>query len=679
MKRVIVASSFVLFGLAPCARAADPVTFTRDIAPILFEHCAACHRPGDIGPFSLLTYRDARQHLTQIAQATAARIMPPWKPDAGPHPFVGDRSLSSDEIALIQTWAAEGGVEGDPADLPPVPPRPNRWQLGTPDVVAEMPEAFTLRAEGPDVFRTFVLRIPTDRPRYVKAIEFRPGNARAVHHANIGVDHTSSSRRLDEADAEIGYEGGMVPDAGYPAGYMLGWTPGQRPRPSPDGMPWRLEPGSDLVVQLHMQPTGKPETVQASAAFYFTDEPPARTPVGLRLGSETIEIAPGDPAYEISDRYVLPVDVELLAIQPHAHNLGRRMEANATRPDGTVVPLITIRDWDFRWQDVYRYQTPIALPAGTTLSMRFVYDNSAGNPRNPVQPPQHVVWGQNTTDEMGDLWLQVVPTAAADLGRLVDDIGRKTRAEDIAAYTKVMRADPLNPLRHDAVALLHLQAGRPSVAVAEFRESLRLNPQSAPTHYNLGLAFSVLRQYEPAMREFEAAVRLDPAYAAAHNNLGAMQHLVGQLDAAAASYRRAFTIDPENADAHNNLGRLLTQEGQYGAAVVQFEAALRLTPDAARTLAGLAWIRASAPDPALRDAPEAVRLAERAATLAGTGDPTVLDTLAVAQASAGSFDRAIATAEDALAGADKLGMQALAGAIRARLQLFMQHQPYLSK
>lgn len=677
--RASVASCLAVFGMAAFANAAEPVTFSKDIAPILFAHCAACHRPGDIGPFSLLTYRDARQHLTQIAQATAQRIMPPWKPEPGPHPFVGDRSLSADQIERIQAWAAAGAPEGDPRDLPALPVWSSSWQLGTPDVVAEMPEPFTLQAEGADVFRTFVLRIPTTRARYVKAIEFRPGNARAVHHANIGVDHTSSSRKLDEADAETGYAGGMVPDAGYPPGYMLGWTPGQRPRPSPDGMPWRLEPGSDLVVQLHMQPTGKPETVQAIAGFYFTDTPPTRTPVGLRLGSETIDMAPGDRAYAISDRYVLPVDVDLLAIQPHAHNLGRLMEASATRPDGTTESLITIHDWDFRWQDVYRYQTPIPLPAGTTLSMRFTYDNSAENPRNPVRPPQRVVWGQNTTDEMGDLWLQMVPTHEDDLGRLLADIGQKTRSEDIAAYTKIMHADPRNPLRHDAVGLLHLQAGRPAVAVAEFGESLRLNPDSAPTHYNLGLALSMMRQYQPAMRQFQEAVRLDPTYAAAYNNLGAMQHLFGQLDAAAASYRRAFAMNPENADAHNNLARLLTQQGQYREAIGEFEQALRLTPDAPRTLAGLAWIKASVPDPMLRDAPEAVRLAERAAALAGTGDPIVLDTLAVAQASAGRFDQAIAAAEGALKTADTLGMQALGVEIRQRLELFQRHEPYLSK
>src|SRR5262249_30244439 len=156
------------------------------------------------------------------------------------------------------------------------------------------------------------------------------------HHASLGVDRTHASRRLDRRDGEPGYSGGMVSEARYPDGQLLGWTPGQAPHASPDGMPWRLEPGSDMVGQLHLQPTGKPETVRATIGFFFTDTPPARAPIGLRLGSETIDIPAGDRAHVITDRYVLPADVDLLAVQPHAHNLARRMEAHATLPDGSV-------------------------------------------------------------------------------------------------------------------------------------------------------------------------------------------------------------------------------------------------------------------------------------------------------------------------------------------------------
>jgi tetratricopeptide (TPR) repeat protein len=442
-------------------------------------------------------------------------------------------------------------------------------------------------------------------------------------------------------------------------------------------MPWRLEPQSDLVVQLHLQPSGKPEKIQVSVGFFLTDQPPVRQPFGLRLGSETIDIPAGDANYAIDDRYVLPVDCDVLAVQPHAHNLGHEMTARATLPDASVQPLITIRDWDFRWQDVYRYRTPIRLPRGTTISMRFTYDNSASNPRNPFQPPHHIVWGQNTTDEMGDLWLQLVPVHDEDGAQLGADIGKKTRAEDIAAYTRVLEGDPSNPLRHDAVAMLYLQDGRPQEAIPHFRESLRLNSDSAPTHYNYGLALSMLRQYGDAVREFETTVRLDPSHAEGHNNLGAMLHVTGQFDRAAAEYRKAIELRPDNAEAHANLGRLLLLQGKGGEAVVAFDRALALRPDVVTALTGLSWIRATSTDPALRRPGQAVTLADRARQLTGGDDPLAFDSMAAGYAALGEFDAAVRAVELGIGVAERRGMSALAADMRNRLTLYQQRKAFV--
>jgi tetratricopeptide (TPR) repeat protein len=662
---------------ARSVRAAEPVTFSKDIAPIVFEHCTTCHRAGEIGPFPLQTYRDVRQRMTLIADLTKRRVMPPWKPQGTHGLFLDDRSLTDAQITRIQAWVQAGGPEGDPRDLPAPPTFTNGWRLGTPDVVVTMAEPYVLRPDGPDLFRTFVLPIPTTAVKYVRGIEFRPGNGRGVHHANLGVDRTRSSRRLDEADPEPGYVGSMVQDAAYPIGYMLGWTPGQQPRPSPDGMPWRLEPQSDLVVQLHLQPSGKPEPIQVSVGFFFTDQPPVRQPLGLRLGSETIDIPAGAADYALDDRFVLPVDADLFAVQPHAHNLGHEMIARANLPDGTVQPIITIRDWDFRWQDVYRYSSPIRLPKGTIISMRFTYDNSASNPRNPFQPPRHIVWGQNTTDEMGDLWLQLVPVRTEDRAQLSADIAGKTRAEDIAAYTRVLAADPSNPLRHDAVAMLYLEAGRPEEALPHFRDSLRLNPDSAPTHYNYGLALSMLRQYGEAIREFETTVRLDPAHAEGHNNLGAMLHIAGQFDKAAVEYRKAIELRPDNAEAHANLGRLLMLQGRPGEAAGAFDRALALKPDVVAALTGLSWIRATAGDPALRRPGQAVTLAERARQLTGGDDPLAFDSMAAGYAALGEFDAALRAVQIGIDVAERRGMPALAADMRGRLALYQQHKPFV--
>lgn len=674
--RVACAVLVALLTTSPLG-AAEPATFTKDIAPIVFQHCTPCHRPGEIGPFSLQTYRDVRQRMTLVGDSTKRRVMPPWKPELAPGLFMDDRSLTDQQIQRIQDWVAQGGPEGDPRDLPPAPTFVEGWQLGTPDVVVSMPQPYTLRPDGPDLFRTFVLPIPTTTGKYVRAIEFRAGNGRGVHHANIGVDRTRSSRRLDAADPEPGYVGGMVQDAAYPPGYMLGWTPGQQPRPSPDGMPWRLEADSDLVVQLHLQPTGKPEPVQVSVGFFFTDTPPTRTPLGLRLGSETIDIAPGEPAYEIRDSYVVPVDAQVLAVQPHAHNLGREMFAEALLPDGSERTLIAIRDWDFRWQDVYRYATPLVLPRGSMIRMRFTYDNSAANARNPFQPPRRIVWGQNTTDEMGDLWVQLVPLRTEDTGLLGADIARKTRIEDIAAYTRVLDSDPKNPLRYDAVAMLYLQDGRPQDAVTYFRESLRLNDDSAPTHYNLGIALSMLRQYPEATREYEAAVRIDPNHAEAHNNLGAMLHVAGRLDDAATHYRRALELRPENAEAHSNLGRLLTLQGKTADAAAQFEQALAVQPEAVSALTGLAWIRATSADAGLRRPGQAVAMAERARQLSRGQDPQAFDALAAGYGALGEFDKALQVIRAGIQTAEAAGQPLLAAEMRERMQLYEQHKPFI--
>jgi tetratricopeptide (TPR) repeat protein len=672
----------VLAASLSAASAAAPqprLTFNKDIAPIVWSRCAPCHRPGEIGPFPLLTYDDVKRRATLVATATSRRLMPPWKPRppaAGERDFQDSRRLPDRELQSLQQWIADGMPEGDAADLPAAPRWADGWQLGPPDLIVRMPDPYTVRASGPDDFRTFVIPIPTSRPRYVRALEFHPGNARVVHHANLGIDRTQSSRQLDLKDPEPGYVGGMVPDARYPEGQMLGWTPGQAPHPSPPGMAWRLEPGSDLVAQLHLQPTGKPEPLQVSVGVYFTDEPPTRSPLGLRLGSETIDIPAGQPDYVVSDSYVVPVDVDVLAVQPHAHNLARRMEAAATLPDGTTRSLIAIDDWDFRWQDVYRYASPLTLPKGTRLSMRYTYDNSAGNVRNPHRPPSRVVWGQNTTDEMGDLWIQVVPRAAETLPLLTQDFRRKARAEDLAAYTRLLDGEPDNPLRHDAVAALYLDDGQFDQAITYFRRSLALNPASASTHYNLGYALSVRGRQDEAAAEFLEALRLDPDYGQAHNNLGAVLQLLGRTDEALVHYRRAVSLRPDNIEARLNLAQLLSALGLAADAAREFEQVLALRADYAPALSGLAWIRSTSSSVSLRNAAEAVRLAERAAALTSRRDISALDALAAAYASAGRYEDAVATARAAIDLAVAGGLPAVVTQLRQRMDLYQARQPY---
>ncbi|OFW29414.1 MAG: hypothetical protein A3H97_17200 [Acidobacteria bacterium RIFCSPLOWO2_02_FULL_65_29] len=661
-------------GAAGQARA-EAVTFSRDIAPILFEHCVVCHRPGAVAPMSLMSYQDVRPWARAIGEQVSSRRMPPWKPEPGyGGPFVGSRRLSDEQVARIQRWVAEGGVEGNSADLPPMPERPAGWRLGKPDLVLEMP-LYTLPASGKDVLRKFAIPIRIAGTRYVRGLEFQPGNARVVHHANMKIDPTGTSRRLDDADAEPGYEGVTPFAARFPSGYFLGWTPGQLRPLAPDSMAWRLDPGAAMLLELHLTPGEQPERVQSRIGFFFTDAAPTRIPATIRLGRQNLDIPAGAREYVSRDRYVLPVDVEVYGVQPHAHYLAREVKGFATLPDGTRTWLIYINDWDFDWQDFYAYAKPFVLPKGTELAMEITYDNSAGNRRNPHSPPRRVSWGQKSSNEMGDLWIQVVPRKAADLAILNNDRWPREVAEDIVGFEMVLEEDPDQVMQHDEVALLYLQVGKVAEAVAHFRESARLQPESAVAQYNLGTTVLRLGDAETAIRHLEQALRLDPEYVRAHNDLGAALRLQGKSAEAIRHFRQVLLARPDEGDALYNLASALTVEGELEEAIIYYRRALQVQPDASAALAELAWLLATHPNARFRDPSQAVRLAERASRVTQRRDAAVLDVLAAAYAVAGQFDRAVAAARAALA-VLPASQSELAASIQRRLDLYTTGRPY---
>ena len=521
-----------------------------------------CHHPGGSAPFTLLTYADARRHAGQIATVTANRFMPPWKADPADGPFVGQHPLDNQEILLLRRWLDAGAPEGDPRDLPPARAWVEGWQLGKPDLVITLKQPYTLQAEGTDAFRIFVLPIPVETARFVRGLEFRPGNPKVVHHANIRIDTTPASRRLDEADPGPGYDGLIARSATYPDGHFLGWTPGQVAPLLPPDLAWRLEKNTDLVVELHMQPSGKAEQVSPSIGLYFGDAAPTRTPAMLRLGRQDIDIPAGDAKYVISDSYTLPVDVDVEAVQPHAHYRARDVRGVATLPDGSMKRLIDIADWDFRWQHVYRFVTPIRLPKGTTVSMRYTYDNSADNARNPQRPPIRARWGQRSAEEMGDLWLQVLPRDGDDLDRLSRDFRPKVAAEDVKGYEAEIEKHPDDAGLHDDVALLYMELGKNGKAIEHFKTSLALKPKSAPAHYNLATALTVARQLDEATAEYREALKIDPAYANAHNNLGNVLLSQKRFDEAIREFEEVVRLQPESAAARKNLAAAYAAAGR---------------------------------------------------------------------------------------------------------------------
>lgn len=567
--------TLALLHLCTFGAVAHAQTFSKDIAPIVFDACVSCHRNGGPGPFPLTTYDEVRRRATQIAKVTASRFMPPWKVEPGVGHFVGQRLLTDREIATIAAWVKAGTPPGD-GIVPPVPKYADGWLLGKPDMIVKPDAVFKLPVLDTDAFRIFAIRVPVTKRTYVTGIEFHPGNSRVVHHANIRIDRTDATRKLDDADPLPGYDGLMPRSAEYPDGHFLGWTPGQiAPLVQPD-LAWTLEPGSDLVVQLHLQPTGAVEEVLPEIGLYFTEQRPTRTPTILRLGSQGIDIAPDDPHYVIRDSYVLPVDVQLLAIQPHAHYRARDIRGTAQLPDGSTQLLMHITDWDFRWQHVYREETPIVLPKGTRLAMEYSYDNSSTNVRNPELPPARVYWGQRSRDEMGDLWFQLLPFRENDRVRINAEITAKMTAEDIVGYETMLKMNPGDAELHDDVALLYMGMGAAADAVRHFQASATLKPESAAAHFNLGTALAQAGRFDDSIASFREALKRRPDYAVARGNLGRVLLVKGDVAGALKELQQAVKQDPNNPQNLVGLSAALAERGDTAGALDALDRASRL-------------------------------------------------------------------------------------------------------
>jgi mono/diheme cytochrome c family protein len=424
-------------------------TFNRDVAPILYQNCAGCHRPGEVAPFALLTYDDAAKRAKQIAAITQARVMPPWKATPGYGEFLDERRLTDRQIATIREWAMHGAPEGDPKEKPIPPTFTAGWMAGQPDQVIEMTQAYSLPAEGPDQFRCFVVPMNAAQDEYVKTVEFRPGNAKVVHHAILFLDSSGEARKRETVPGQ-GYDcvGGPGLDI---TGALGGWAPGATPATARPGIAATIKKGSDLVLQIHYHLDGKPEQDQSKLGLKFSAQPPTKGLTLFVLGNQKIDIPPGDNHYVIKASGTIPMDAEAIAVFPHAHYLAKDMKVDAHLPDGTVVPLIWIQDWDFNWQGAYRYSSPVKLPKGTRLDMQYTYDNSAANPHNPSNPPREVKFGEQTTNEMAFAFVSVSLESPAQ----VPEFRAGVRAEFVATMLENgVDEEALGPERAGRLKLL---------------------------------------------------------------------------------------------------------------------------------------------------------------------------------------------------------------------------------
>jgi Copper type II ascorbate-dependent monooxygenase, C-terminal domain len=457
--KLVLSVLFVLSVVCSAAIADEPdrssPTWSRDIAPILYRNCVECHQPKQVAPFSLLSYQDAAKRAEFIAKAVNARAMPPWLPDGPVGAFLAERRLTSDEIATVTRWAEAGAPAGELSAAPaPPPPDAQRWVLGQPDLIVRMNQPFNVPPGPADSYEVFPVpfsldtvrpdvlakaRIPESEVVGVAAVEIHPGNARALHHADIWIDLTGTARQREAAEGGNGFSSFGTP--GFPpAVYLGGRVPGMTPRFLPPGIATSVLPlKGDVVFQIHYRATGKPEIDQSEVGIFLMRQPVKRIMDSLMLRSLALDIPAGDPEFVVEDTLEIPADCILMNVLPHMHLIAREVHASLVKADGSTQPLLDISRWNFKWQDRYVYRDPILLKKGTKIQCRWVFDNSTANKRNPFSPPHPIQFGPNATDEMCSLLLGLIPVNLEDVP-LFAALREKKLREKVAELTPEQRA-----------------------------------------------------------------------------------------------------------------------------------------------------------------------------------------------------------------------------------------------
>jgi Flp pilus assembly protein TadD/mono/diheme cytochrome c family protein len=616
---------------------ATDLTWSRDIAPILYKNCVSCHHPGGAGPFSLLTYADAKRWGAQAVRVTQSRYMPPWLPEPGFGDFADNRRLPEADLAALRKWLHAGMPEGNPNDAPVAPKYDASWPMGKPDLILKQARPFNLPAGGTDVFRNFVLPYPLKEGHFIRAMEIHPGAARVVHHANILIDRTGSFRLQHAADWQAGIPGmEILLDAGNtfdPDSHFLFWKPDTPALVELEGMPWRLDAGNDLILNIHLKPSGKSEVIDTEIGLYFTDQPPIKQPMLLQLDrDDALDIPAGDAHFVVEDSLTLPVDVEALGVYPHAHYLGKDMQAWATLPDGQKKWLVWVRDWDIDRQSVYRYRQTVQLPKGTVLHMRYTYDNSAANPRNPHNPPIRVRAGNRSEDEMAHLWLQVLPVHA----------GPKDPDPRLLLEEAWMRSR-LRRIPNDRVSLYNLGSalageGRFREAAEIYEQDSQAHPEDPRTLTALGAALEGGGDWHGAREAFVKAVAAPNAQLSqicdARFDMANLDLSHQQLNSAEQEFRAQLAACPEDAETHAGLAATLLAAEQTDPAQAEFRRAMDLDPKNLQALLGQAGIELDAGENA-----QAIAHLSQAARLQPTSEEAH-DQLARAYAQSGNLDGA---------------------------------------
>lgn len=395
--------SLILFNVAYCftaAAAAAPssqVTFSKEVAPILYKRCVECHRPGEAAPMSFTSYKEVRPWAKAIRTAVLTKKMPPWLADPAHGKFANDRRLDPAEIETIVRWVDSGAPEGNAADLPPLPKFEPGWGIGKPDVVFDIGADFEVPASGVVPYKYFTVETGFKEDMWIEAAECRPDKRGVVHHIIVFV--------VDPAEQRLAGTGGNL---------LVGWAPGDPPMQYEPGMAKLVRAGAKLRFQMHYTPNGTATKDRSYVGLRFAKQPPKHRVLTGRAINFSFKIPPHEPNHEVKASYTAKQDIRLLSLMPHMHLRGKDFQYTVVYPDGREQVILRVPKYDFNWQLAYTLAEPLLLPKGSRIDCVAHFDNSANNPYNP-DPTKEVRWGDQTWEEMMIGWFNYAIDAQATL------------------------------------------------------------------------------------------------------------------------------------------------------------------------------------------------------------------------------------------------------------------------
>ena len=396
----------VLFGFAVCLSAAEKLppagtpTYAKEVSRIVQKNCEGCHRPGQIGPFSLTNHKEVSAFRAEIKRVVTARIMPPWSAVPGHGEFKNERRLTPEDIDTLSRWADAGAPLGNAKDLPPQIKYNDDWKFGKPDLIYTPEAPFELTSSGADEYRCFVVPSGLADNRYIRAMEVRPGNRKVVHHVRVFADMTGQARKLDDADPKSGFDCSLGMASPYKRIGIGGWAPGLTPELADADTGTFFPKGSDVVIEIHYHKNGLAEKDRSTLGVWLQPGEVKHVQKSIPIANLGIKIPAGAEHHEEKAKFTLSKDIIAMAVLPHMHLLGSEMSMVATFPDGTTKELVWAKPYDFNWQTTYRFKDPIPMPKGTRIDVTAYYNNSASNPKNPNSPLKDIRWGEGTNEEM---------------------------------------------------------------------------------------------------------------------------------------------------------------------------------------------------------------------------------------------------------------------------------------